>query len=153
MTISWLDLGLGMGLGTVLGILGHWQIGNRMRRWSERRALHNEYHSLAGHYRNHLVREDGTHEPTGETIELTWRGDVFEATSFQQTGFPGWHSYISMSLQYKRTGTGHYNYVDSIHGGIQQLIYLKQERAFNVMGTSRTPNRQTEFIHYWKLTE
>jgi hypothetical protein len=55
-----------------------------------------------------------------------------------------------MSMQYKGTGTGHYNYVDSIHGGIQQLIYSKQARAFQVMGTSRT---KKDFAHYWKLKE
>jgi hypothetical protein len=152
MTINWLNLGMGTGLGTVLGILGNWQIGKWWRKWSERRALDREYHSLAGHYLNHRVREDGSHEPTGETIELTWQPHegLFEATGFQQTGYPEWHSYIRMSMQFKQTGTGHYNYVDSIHGGIQQLIYSKQARAFNVMGTSRT---RKEFTHYWKLKE
>jgi hypothetical protein len=149
MTMSWLSLGIGAGLGTVLGILGDWQIGTRWRKWSERRALTREYQPLAGHYVDHRVRDDGTHEPTGGTIELSWepQNGLFDATSFLANGHAEWHSYIKMSTQFKGTGTGHYNYVDSIHGGIQQLIYSKQARAFNVMGTSH--NRK-EFFHYWK---
>jgi hypothetical protein len=152
MTINWLNLWIGTGLGTLLGILGNWQIGTRWRKWSEHQALDREYHSLAGHYINYLVKDDGNHEPTGETIELTWQphDGLLEATSFLKNGHPEWHSYIRMSMEYKGTGTGHYNYVDSIHGGIQQLIYSKQARAFNVMGTSRA---KKDFAHYWKLQE
>jgi hypothetical protein len=152
MTTNWLDLWIGTGLGTLLGIFGNWQIGARWRKRSERRALDREYHSLAGHYMNYLVKDDGNHEATGETIELTWQphNGVFEATSFLKNGHPEWHSYIRMSMEYKGTGTGHYNYVDSIHGGIQQLIYSKQTRAFQVMGSSRT---KKDFAHYWKLRE
>jgi hypothetical protein len=152
MTINWLNLLIGAALGTLLGVLGNWQIGARWRKWTERRALNREYHSLAGHYVNYLVKDDGNHEPTGETIELTWQphAGVFEATSFLKNGHPDWHSYIRMSMEYKGTGTGHYNYVDSIHGGIQQLIYSKQARAFQVMGCSRT---KKDFAHYWKLKE
>jgi hypothetical protein len=152
MATNWLDLLIGTGLGTVLGILGSWQIGARWQKWSELRALDKEYHLLAGHYVNYLVTDDGNHKSTGETIELTWQphNGLFEATSFLKDGHPEWHSYIKMSMQYKGTGTGHYNYVDSIHGGIQQLIYSKQARAFQVMGTSRS---KKDFAHYWKLKE
>src|SRR5271156_555199 len=38
MTISWLNLWIGTGLGTILGALGNWQLGARWRKWSERRA-------------------------------------------------------------------------------------------------------------------
>jgi hypothetical protein len=152
MATNWLDLLIGTGLGTVLGILGSWQIGARWQKWSELRALDKEYHSLAGHYVNYLVTDDGQPKSTGESIELTWQphDGLFEATSFLKDGHPEWHSYIKMSMQYKGTGTGHYNYVDSIHGGIQQLIYSKQARAFQVMGTSRS---KKDFAHYWKLKE
>ncbi len=152
MTINWLSLGVGAGLGTILGSIGDWQIGTRLRKWSERRALNREYHLLAGHYVNHRVREDGTHEPTGGTVELMWepRNGVLEASAFHANGRAEWHSYIRMSMQFKGTGTGHYNDADSIHGGIQQIIYSKQTRAFNVMGISHT---RKEFAHYWKLKE
>jgi hypothetical protein len=152
MTINWLDLGIGAGLGTALGILGTWQIGTRLRKWSERRALNREYCSLGGHYVNHRVRDDGTHEPTGGRVELTWEpGNCrFDATGFQANGHPEWHSYINMSMQYLGAGTGHYNYSDSIHGGLQQVIYSKQARAFNVLGTG---NSRKEFAHYWKLKD
>jgi hypothetical protein len=152
MTINWLDLGIGAGLGILLGILGDRQIGMRLRKWSERRALNKEYHSLAGHYLNHRVKDDGTYEPTGGTVELTWepQSGLLEATGFDPNGLSEWHSYISMSMQFKGTGTGHYNYVDSIHGGIHQLIYSKQARAFHVLGTSNT---RKAFAHYWKLKQ
>jgi hypothetical protein len=52
-----------------------------------------------------------------------------------------------MSREYSGTGIGHYNNANSIHGGIQQIIYSKQTRAFNVMGISH--NRR-EFAHCWK---
>jgi hypothetical protein len=152
MTINLLNLGIGAGLGTALGSLGTWQVGTRLRKLSERRALDREYRSLAGHYMDHRVMDDGTHEPTGGTIELTWEPleGLFDATSFHATGRAEWHSYIKMSMRFKGTGTGHYNNVDSIHGGIQQIIYSKQARAFNVMRTSHTRN---ECHHYWKRKE
>jgi hypothetical protein len=150
MTISWLSIGIGAGVGILLGVFVAWQIGTRWRKWSERRALDREYRFLAGHYVNHRVRDDGTHEPTGVTIELTWqpREGLLEATAFDANGHAEWHSYIRMSTHFKGTGTGHYNYVDSIHGGIQQLIYSKQGQGFKVMGTSHP---RKDFVHYWKL--
>jgi hypothetical protein len=108
--------------------------------------------TLAGHYVNHRVRDDGTHVPTGGTVELTWEpaNCRLDATGFQANGHPEWHSYINMSMQIIGTGTGHYNYTDSIHGGVQQIIYSKQARAFHVLGTG---NSRKEFAHYWKLKE
>jgi len=139
-------------LGAILGVIGDWQIGARWRKWSERRALTKEYGSLAGHYVGYRVRDDGTHEPTGGTIEILWepQNGLLEATSFHATGNPEWHSYIKMSREYPGTGTGHYNNVNSIHGGIQQVIYSKQTHSFNVMGTNQ--NRK-EFSHCWKIKE
>jgi hypothetical protein len=52
-----------------------------------------------------------------------------------------------MSREYTGTGIGHYNNVDSIHGGIQQVIYSKQMRSFNVMGTSHA---RKDFARCWK---
>jgi hypothetical protein len=152
MTISWLSLGIGAGLGTALGIFIGWKIGARVRKWSQRRELNREYPTLAGQYLNHRVKDDGTHEPTGGVVELTWQPEqgVLEATGFFANGLTEWHSYINMNPQFKGTGTGHYNYVDSIHGGLQQLIYSKQTRGFHVLGTSNT---RKPFAHYWKLKE
>jgi hypothetical protein len=55
-----------------------------------------------------------------------------------------------MSREYAGTGIGHYNNADSIHGGIQQVLYSKQTRFFNVMGSSHT---RKEFAHCWKPKE
>ena len=149
MTIHWLNLALGAALGTILGVVGTWKISPRLRNWSDRKALNREYHALSGRYENHRVTDDGSYEATGETIELAWepKQGVLEATAFRGNEFTLWHSYITMSLQFKGTGAGHYNYVDSIHGGIQQLIYSRQARAFHVLGTSNT---RKPFAHYWK---
>jgi hypothetical protein len=149
MMVSWPNLVVGSVLGTILGAMADWQIGARFRKWSERRALTREYGSLSGHYVNYRIRDDGTHEPTGGTIELIWepQDGLLEATGFHATEKPEWHSYIKMSLEYTGTGTGHYNNVNSIHGGIQQVIYSKQTRSFNVTGISHA---RKEFAHCWK---
>ena len=52
-----------------------------------------------------------------------------------------------MSREYAGTGIGHYNNVNLIHGGIQQVIYSKQTRTFNVRGIDHT---RKEFTHSWK---
>jgi hypothetical protein len=148
-TIHWMSLAIGSMSGAIVAVLGYWQIGTRLRKGLERRALTKEYGSLAGHYLNYRIRDDGTYEPTGGTVELTWepQDGRLEATGFHATEHPEWHSYIKMSLEYTGTGTGHYNNVNSIHGGIQQVIYSKQTHSFNVMGVSH--NRK-EFAHCWK---
>jgi hypothetical protein len=152
MTISWLNLAIGSVSGAILGAIADWQVGTRWRKWSERRALTKEYGPLAGQYLNYRVRDDGTHEPTGGTVELAWQPEdgLLEATGFQANSHPEWHSYIRMSREYAGTGTGHYNTVNSIHGGIQQVIYSKQSHSFNVMGISHSRN---EFAHCWKRKE
>jgi hypothetical protein len=150
MTISWPNLAVGSVAGAILGVIADWQIGARWRKWSERRALNREYSSLGGHYLNFRILDDGTHEPTGGTVELVWepQDGLLEATGFHAGEKPEWHSYLKMSLEYAGTGTGHYNNVNSIHGGIQQVIYSKQSHSFNVIGISHA---RKEFAHCWKL--
>lgn len=152
MPMNWPNLAVGSVLGAMLGAIADWQVRDRLRKWHERRALAKEYGSLAGHYQNYRVRDDGTHEPTGGTVEVVWEAQdgLLEATGFEATGNPEWHSYIRMSREYAGTGTGHYNNVNSIHGGIQQVIYSKQTRSFNVQGTNHA---RKEFNHCWKLKQ
>jgi hypothetical protein len=149
MTINWPNFAVGSVVGGILGVIADWQIGARLRKWSEPRALTKEYGSLGGQYVAYHIRDDGTHEPTGGTVEIAWqpKEGLLEASGFDATGNPEWHSYIRMSREYSGTGVGHYNNSNSIHGGIQQVIYSKQTRSFTVMGTSRT---QKEFAHCWK---
>ena len=149
MTINWPNLAIGFVLGAILGVIADWQIGARLRKWFELRALTKEYGSLHGQYANYRIRDDGTHEPTGGTVDIAWqpKDGLLEASGFHATGNQEWHSYIRMSREYAGTGIGHYNNVNSIHGGIQQVIYSKQTRSFNVMGTSHT---RKEFAHCWK---
>jgi hypothetical protein len=149
MTINWPDLAIGSLVGAILGVIGDWQIGARFRKMSERRALTREYGSLTGRYESYRIRDDGTYEPTGGIVDITWqpKDGLLEASGFQATGNPEWHSYIKMSCEYTGTGTGHYNNSNSIHGGIQQIIYSKQTRSFNVMGISHA---RKEFAHCWK---
>jgi hypothetical protein len=149
MTISWPNLAIGFVVGVILGAIADWRISSRFRKWSELRALTKEYGSLAGQYEAYRIRDDGTHEPTGEIVEITWqpKEGLLDASGFHAGGNPEWHSYIRMSREYKGTGVGHYNNVDSIHGGIQQVIYSKQMRSFNVMGTSHA---RKDFTRCWK---
>jgi hypothetical protein len=149
MAIHWWNLAIGFVLGAALGAVADWQIGARIRKKAELRALTRDYASLAGLYTQHRIRDDGPHEPTGGTVEVTWQPDdgLLEASGFQANGHPEWHSYIRMSREYAGTGIGHYNNVNSIHGGIQQVIYSKQTRTFNVRGIDHT---RKEFTHSWK---
>jgi hypothetical protein len=152
MTIVWSNLAIGSIVGAILGVIGDWRIGTKFRKRSELRALTREYGSLAGQYVNYHIREDGTYEPTGGTVEITWqpKDGLLDVSGFQATGNPEWHSYIKMSNEYTGAGIGHYNNSNSIHGGIQQVIYSKQTRSFNVMGTSHS---RKEFAHCWKPKE
>ena len=149
MAIHWWNLAIGLVLGAGLGAVADWYIGARLRKQAELRALTRDYASLSGRYTQHRIRDDGTQEPTGGTIEVTWQpGDgLLEASGFNANGHPEWHSYIRMSREYGGTGIGHYNNVNSIHGGIQQVIYSKQTRTFNVRGIDHT---RKEFTHSWK---
>jgi hypothetical protein len=149
MIIAWPSVAAGFVAGAVLGGAVAWQLVNRLRKWSELRALDRDYGFLKGEYLTYLVRDDGTHEPTGGKVEIAWqpRQGLLEASCFQQTGHPEWHSYIRMSREYPGTGIGHYNNSNSIHGGIQQVIYSKQTRSFYAMGTG---HGRREFAQYWK---
>ena len=152
MTINWLNLAIGFVSGTILGVIADWQIRARFQKWAYLRALTKESGSLNGVYQDYRVKDDGSHEPTGGTIDITWqpKEGLLEASAFDATGNPRWHSYIRMNREYPGTGIGHYNNANSIHGGIQQIIYSKQTRCFDVMAISRT---QKEFAHLWKPKE
>jgi hypothetical protein len=149
MTINWPNFAIGSVLGGILGVIADWQIGAKFRKWSQLRALSKEYGSLDGQYATFRIRDDGTHEPTGGTVDIAWqrKDGLLDASGFDATGNPEWHSYIKMSREYAGTGIGHYNNSNSIHGGMQQVIYSKQTRSFNVMGTSHALK---EFAHCWK---
>jgi len=151
MAIHWWNLAVGFVLGAILGAVAYWRIGAICRRRSELQALTREYASLAGRYAHYRIRDDGSHEPTGGTVEITWQpaDGLLEASGFR-AGNPEWHSYIRMSREYAGAGIGHYNNVNSIHGGIQQVIYSRQTRTFNVMGLDHT---RKEFTHSWKPKE
>lgn len=152
MAIHWWTLAIGFVSGAVLGAVGDWRIGARFRKRTELQALTRAYASLSGRYAHYRIRADGIQEPTGGTVEIAWQPDdgLLEASGFHATGNPEWHSYIRMSREYAGTGTGHYNNVNSIHGGIHQVIYSKQTRSFNVRGLDHT---RKEFVHCWKPNE
>ena len=152
MIFNWPNLAIGSLVGAIVGVVADWQIGARLRKRSELQALNKEYGSLAGQYLNYRIRDDGTHEPTGGTVDIAWqpKEGLLEASAFHATGYPDWHSYIRMSREYTGTGIGHYNNANSIHGGMQQVMYSKQTRSFHVMGTSHT---RKEFAHCWKPKE
>src|SRR5215470_6547063 len=150
MTVHWLSLAIGSVLGAVLGVIGDWQIRTRWRKRSELRRLTKEYSALNGSYLRYYIKDDGTHEPLGGTVEIAWEPNdgLLEATGFNAVGHPEWHSYITMSREHPGSGIGHYNNVNSIHGGIQQVLYSKHTRSFSVMGNSHA---RKEFAHCWKL--
>jgi hypothetical protein len=152
MTIHWLSLAGGLVIGAILGALADWKLGKRLRKQAELKALSKEYASLAGHYTSQRVKEDGSCEPTGETVELRWDPEdgLLLASGFLASGKPEWNSYIKMSLEQPGIGLGQYTNVNSIHSGIQQVVYSKQTRSFRVLGTNQT---RKEFTQLWKLQE
>jgi hypothetical protein len=149
MTIHWWTLVIGFVLGSALGTVTCWQIAPRVRKRSELRALTRDYASLAGRYAQYRVLIDGAHESTGCVIEIVWQPEdgLLEASGFDANSHPEWHSYIRMSREYAGTGVGHYNNVNSIHGGLQQVIYSRQTRYFSVRLIDHT---RKEFVHCWK---
>jgi hypothetical protein len=152
MAIHWWTLAIGFVLGAILGAVAGWQVGPRLQKQAELRGLTRDCASLAGLYTQHRSRGDGSYEPTGGTVEITWQPDdgLLEASGFHASGLPEWHSYIKMSREYTGTGIGHYNNVNSIHGGIQQVVYSRVTRSFSVRGIDHT---RKEFAHCWKLKE
>jgi hypothetical protein len=153
MVIHWWTLAIGLILGSALGAVADWQIGPRLRKRTELRELTRDYAGLAGRYAQYRIRingsDAGTLEPTGHIVEIVWHpGDgLLEASAFDANGNPEWHSYIKMSREYAGTGVGHYNNVNSIHGGLQQVIYSRRTRCFSVRGTDHA---RKEFVHCWK---
>jgi hypothetical protein len=149
MSIDWPSVAVGSVLGVALGAAVAWQVCLRWQKRVELRALSRDYALLAGKYAMFRVREDGAQEPTGGTVELVWQPEagLLEASGFQANGYPEWHSYIRMSREYPGTGTGNYNNSDSIHGGLQQVVYLKQSKSFLVSGTMAG---RREFAQCWK---
>ncbi len=152
MLISWSNLAVGAIFGASLGVVSDWQIRARLKKWSRLRALDKEYRPLTGKYVSYRIKDDGSHEPTGGTIEIAWLPEdgLLEASGFHSTGRAEWHSYIKMSFEHIGTGVGHYNNSNSIHGGIQQVIYSKQTHRFIVLGTSHDPR---EFFNCWKRAD
>jgi hypothetical protein len=150
MMIHWASVAVGFFPGVVAGVAAAWQLSIRIHKWSELRALGRQYCSLTGHYLSYRVLEDGTQEPTGGSVEIAWQAKqgLLEASAFQGNGHPEWHSYIRMSGEYPGTGVGHYNNSNSIHGGVQQVVYSKQSRSFQVVGTSQM---RREFHQCWKV--
>jgi hypothetical protein len=149
MTMDWPALAAGAGLGVVLGGAAAWKLSALVRKRSELRALNRDYRSLNGQYLVYSVRADGTQEPTGGTVDVAWEAKegLLEASAFATNGHPEWHSYLRMSHEYPGTGAGNYNNSNSIHGGVVQVIYVKQTRSFYAMGV--TPARR-EFSQCWK---
>jgi hypothetical protein len=149
LSIHWPSLAVGSALGIALGSAVAWQVCLRWQKRSELRSLSRTYASLSGKYAVHRVREDGTQEPSGGTVDLAWQPDqgLLEASGFQANGHPDWHSYIRMSRDYPGAGTGNYNNSDSIHGGLLQVIYSRQTKSFHVTGTAST---RIEFAQCWK---
>ena len=152
MSFHWWILAIGFVLGSALGAVADWRIGIQWRKRSQLRALTRDYAGLSGRYEHYRVNGDGAHVRTGAMIEVVWQpaDGLLEASAFHANGNPEWHSYIRMSREYAGTGIGHYNNVNSIHGGIHQVIYSRQTRAFNVTGTDHT---RKEFTHCWKLKQ
>ena|ERR1700760_4807660 len=149
MTMDWPALAAGAVFGVVLSAAATWKLSALVRKRSELRALNRDYRSLNGQYLTYSVRDDGAQEPTGGTVEVTWEANegLLEASAFAANGHPEWHSYLRMSREYPGTGAGNYNNSNSIHGGVVQVIYVKQTRSFYVMGV--TPARR-EFSQCWR---
>ena len=66
MTINWPSLAIGSVLGAILGVIADWQIGIRLRKWSELRALTREYGALAVATK---ITASGMTEPTSRPAE------------------------------------------------------------------------------------
>lgn len=106
MTIDWPNLVAG----TIVGIFAHWQVGSRLRSWSERRTLRRKYACLAGDYANYRDK-DGKQQATGGKIRLTWESDgSFKMQGLHSNDVCEWEGTVRMSLDFDGTGIGRYRY-------------------------------------------
>ena len=152
MTINWPSIAIGAVLGGLLSILVNWQIGPRLRKWSEHRALTKEYGSLTGEYANFEIAGDETLKSTAGKILLTWqhKDGLFKVKALHGNGNVDWESDFKMSMELKGTGAGRFRHVGTEGSGTQVVIYSPETRSFNVMGTMITGK---VFGHRWKLIE
>jgi hypothetical protein len=150
MTLEWLNLTLG----AILGIVGDWQIGARLRKLSAHRLLRKKYGYLAGDYANYRVKDDGAQEPTGGRIRLIGQSDgSFKAQGLHENGVAEWESVIWMSLEFEGTGTGLYRYIGAEDSGTQQVTYWPETRSFTVMATNTTRSGRKPYVHHWRRIE
>jgi hypothetical protein len=149
MTFDWPNLIVG----AILGFLAHWAF-VELKEYSLRQKLKNRYSGLAGNYASYRVKDDGTEEPTGGTIRLTWQPEgSFRVQGLHPNAVLEWESVIRMSLEFAGTGTGHYRYVGSDDSGTQQVTYREETRCFIVLGRNATRSTGMQFVHRWKRIE
>jgi len=147
MGFDWPNVLLGAVLGAVLGVLGDWQIGGRLRAASEHARKKRKYGHLAGIYANFRLKENETQEATGGRIKLTWRKNgSFEVKGLHENGVTEWEGRIRMSEEWENSGTGFYQYVGSEKSDAQQIIYVANSRFFHVVTTPNV-SKPVSFMH------
>jgi hypothetical protein len=118
------------------------------------RKLKSLYGHLAGDYANFRVKDDGTEEPTGGTIRLTWQSNgTLKVQGFHSSGVTDWEGIIQMNLEFEGTGSGHYRHIGKEDSGTQKVTYWPATRSFTVLGANTTRTAGKQFVHNWRRIE
>lgn len=143
---------LKLAIGALLSIIGRELIDAKRRR-SAITKLRDDYKELAGTYVNFRIR-DGKEEPTRGTIKLTQQAEgSFEVKGLNADGTVDWRGNLQMSLEWKNTGSGRYEYPDGKSFGVQQFTYIPELHLIHVVGTDTTRGPGVPFVHHWKRIE
>lgn len=148
---DWTNLGAGFVLGVPCGLFAHYLYDQGLHR-SNVRKLREQYGRLAGTYINYRVEGDGSEEPTGGTIRLTFRDadGSFEVQAFHSTGRLEWEGTISMSRDFENMGIGYYRYPEKSDYGTQQVTIFPENNALHVIGQNVSHGKHNEFRHRWE---
>jgi hypothetical protein len=148
---DWPNLWAGFFLGVPCGMTAHY-LYDRSIRWSEVRKLRDQYGRLAGTYFNYRVKDDGSEQPTGGTIRLTFQNadGSFKVQAFHSTGGLDWEGTINMSAEIENMGLGYYRYPEKSDYGTQQVTIFPESNSLHVIGQNISHGKHNEFRHRWK---
>jgi hypothetical protein len=113
------------------------------------KQLQSWYGGISGSYENINDR----HGSTGGWTQISQNPDgSFTAVGMHPNGQLNWTSDISMSLETRNVGTGHYRHprTQGIDHGERLITYYPETGELHVRGRNTSANADTQFFHTWR---